>query len=127
MVFIERKARSTCARLVQPVQCRLGLDGIELAPVAQRRLGDGQLEVLGHVEVVDHATHTQADGILTAQRVTSTLRGRHDLVQIELGGREQLQPLARALLGQQRVATHDQPFTGEVRAGQLQQVALIEQ
>ena len=53
---------------------------------------------------------------LAAQRVARALRGRDDLVQIGLGGREQLRALARALVGQQRVAAHDQPLAGEVRA-----------
>ena len=67
------------------------------------------------------------DGLLAAQRVARALRGRGDLGQIGLGGGEQLRALARALLGQQRVAAHHQALAGEVLAGELEQVALIEQ
>ena len=55
------------------------------------------------------------------------LGGRGDLGQIGLGGGEQLAALACALLGQQRVAAHHQPLAGEVLAGQLDEVALIEE
>jgi hypothetical protein len=63
-----------------------------------------------------------------AKRPASALRGRRDLGQIGFGGGEQLDALARALLGQQRVATHDQPLAGEVLlAGELDEIALVEQ
>ena len=94
---------------------------------AQAGVGDRQREVLGHVEALDDAAHAQRDGLLAAQRVACALRGRGDLGQIGLGGRQQLQPLARTLLGQQRVAAHHQPLVGEVLARELQQVALVEQ
>ena len=67
------------------------------------------------------------DGLLAAQWVARALRGRGDLGQIGLGGCEQLSALARAFLGQQRVAAHHQALAGEVLAGELEQVALIEQ
>ena len=67
------------------------------------------------------------DGLLAAQRVASALGGRGDLGQIGFGGGEQLDALACALLGQQRIAAHHQPLAGEVLAGEFEQVALIEQ
>ena len=44
-----------------------------------------------------------------------------------LGGREQVLALAGALVGQDRVAAGDQPFAGEVVAGDLGEVLLVEQ
>ncbi len=126
-IGIELRGGQAGAHHVQAVQRGLGLDRLGLARVAQRRLGDRELEVLGHVEVPDHAPHAQGDGVPAAQRAARALGGRRDLGQIGLGGGQQLQPLARALLGQQGVATHHQTLAGEVLTGQLQQVALVEQ
>ena len=83
--------------------------------------------MLGHVEALDDAPHAQRDGLLAAQRVARALRGRGDPGQIGLGGGQQFQPLARTLLGQQRIAAHHQPLVGEVLARELQQIALVEQ
>ena len=42
------------AQDVEAIEGRLGLDGLLLAPVREGRVGDGDLEVLGHLEAAQH-------------------------------------------------------------------------
>ena len=47
--------------------------------------------------------------------------------EVLLGGRQQLVALAPPFGGQQRIAAHDEPLAGELVAGDLGQVPLVEQ
>ena len=50
-----------------------------------------------------------------------------DLVEVGVGGGEQVGAFAGAFVGQRRVAAGDQPFAGVVGMGDLGEVGLVEQ
>ena len=73
-----------------------------LAREGERGIADGELEVLGHLVLVDDLAHAQADLVLAGE-----LAGIHpslDLLEVGLGGREQFLALVRAQPGQLRIA-----------------------
>lgn len=72
------------------------------------------MKMLAHLVPVDHLAHPNPDRGGAAQRLLGALGGSHDRQQILLGGGQQLLPLAPPLIGQHRVAAHDQAFAGEL-------------
>jgi len=70
----------------------------------QARLGDRELEMLGHVKALDDSANPEGDGLPAAERPAGTLGGCRDLAQLLLGGVKQLLTLAGALISQERVA-----------------------
>ena len=102
------------AQHVDAVEGGLGGDGVLVAAEGERVLGDGDGEVLGHLERVDHLADPQPDGVLAAQRPTLTAGGRSDLVELRFGGGEQLAAFAGAFGGEGGVAAADQPLAGVV-------------
>ena len=86
-----RKNRSTF------VEGGLGGDGVLVAAEGERVLGDGDGEVLGHLERVDHLAHPQRDLVPPAQRPAVAAGGCGDLVQLGGGGGQQLVAFAGPL------------------------------
>ena len=89
---------------------------------------DRQLEVLLHFVIADDLAHSQSDHIFTLQRLACSLSGGDDLIEIFFRRLEQFFTLASAFVGQQRIATHDQSFTGKMFfVGDLRQILFVEQ
>ena len=90
-------------------------------------VGDLEVDVLGHLVSGDDPADAQADLVPALERPgLAPGCGKHR-AEIALGGPEQRLALARASLGEQRVAAGDQALAGEVRMMDLGQVALVEQ
>src|SRR4051812_14138477 len=77
--------------------------------------------------MVDHRTDRECDLILAAQRSFLAPDASLNVEQFLLGGVEQRTPLARALVGEQRVPTGDEALAGIVGRGDLGQIALVEE
>ena len=67
-------------------QCLLG-DGILDASELERGVGDGEVEMLGHLALTQHSADLQTDRILAVQGFALTLHGGLDADQILLGRR----------------------------------------
>jgi hypothetical protein len=89
-------------------------------------LGDGDREVLGDLAPTHDGADRLADRGGTAQRPTRSADATLDVGELTFAGLEQIAALARPLLGQRRVAAHDQPLAGIIRARDLRQIALVE-
>ena len=135
MVLSERKACSTRDRLlvglddltgahrcrieagaddVEAIQAGLGRDFLPVARPSERLVADGDLEVFLDLAAVGLATDPSVDPIPAA--VAQALGdGLEDL----LGGLQQRFPLARPLLPQARVETHQQALARKLRADDL--------
>jgi hypothetical protein len=120
------------AQHVEAVQGGFGVDLVLLAGYGQAGIGDGHVEVLGGLVFLliilvfaDHFADLDPDWPGAGQ--PPGLDAGDDGGQQLLGRLQQVFPLASALSGQHRVAAGDQPLAGEVRAGDLGQVLLIEQ
>ena len=68
-----------------------------------------------------------ADGVLAAEGPLGPPGGLSDGFEELFGGGEEFEPLASALGGEPRVAADDEPFAGEVVAGDFGEVPLVEQ
>ena len=88
------------AQHVDAVQGGLGGDAVLVAGEGERLVGDLEVKVLGHLELVAHLAHPQRDLVLAAQRPALTAGGRGDGLQFFFGGRQQLVAFAGALVGQ---------------------------
>jgi hypothetical protein len=65
--------------------------------------------------------------VLAAQRFDGALGGGHDLIKCALGGGQQVDAFARALLGHQRIAAGHQAFAGIREGADFGQILLIKQ
>src|SRR5882724_5134593 len=83
--------------------------------------------MLGHLVVVDYCSDGARNLVLAAQWSLLSPRTGLNFEQRLLGGIEQFAPLARSLLGKQRIAADDQALAGIVGRGDLGEVVLIEQ
>ena len=110
---------------VDAVQGGLGVDLCLVAAPADGRLPDVEGEVLADLVLAQRPVGLDADLVGVAEPPGIDLA--FDLGQEGLGGGQQVLALASALLGQQRVAAGHQPLPGVVRAGDLDQVLLVEQ
>ncbi len=81
----------------------------------------------GQLEVIDDATHAQGNRLGALEPVAYACGRLGDPGQLSFGGLQQRLAFAAALLGQQRIATHDESLAGERVTRHLKQVALIEQ
>ena len=114
---VEFAVRYGSAQDVDPVESGFLLDLVLPALDGQAVIGNGDLEVLGHLVLADHLADGDADRVRAGEAC-----GRHpggDRGEELLGGGEQVLPLAGALFGQHRVAAGDQPLAGEARRGDL--------
>ena len=98
---------------VDAVERGLSGDALVLAREGERVVADGELEVLGELVLVDDLAHTQPD--LVAAGKLGRVHPGLDLLQVALGGAEQLLALVRAQLGQLRIATCHQALARIVR------------
>ena len=90
-------------------------------------VGDGEIEVLAHLVLLDHCTDSERDLGRPAQRLPLARDGGLDAGQIAFGRRQQFLALAGALGGEIWIATNNQPLTREVGTGDGGHVALVEQ
>ena len=74
MLGIELGGGHAGAHDVQAIEGGFGGDGIGLAVVGERGLGDVELEVLGHLVLADDLAHAHADRLLAAQASALALR-----------------------------------------------------
>ena len=110
---------------VDAVQGGLGVDLAGSAGDGQGGVGDGDLEVFGHLVGVDDLADSEADLVRAGQPAGGD-RGV-DGGQQGLGGGEQLVALAGPRGGEERVAAGDQAFAGVVGVADLGEVLLVEQ
>src|SRR5512132_426527 len=90
-------------------------------------VADGDAEVLGDLAAAEHGTDRLADGGSAGERLASAANAGLDALELPLGVGEQFASLARAFLGQRRVAADDEALARIVRAFDLGQIALVEQ
>src|SRR5205814_9966735 len=83
--------------------------------------------MLGHLVVVDYCSDGECNLVLAAQWSLLSPRTGLNFEQRLLGGIEQFAPLARALLGKQRIPADDQALAGIVGRGDLGTLVLIDQ
>ena len=102
-------------------------DLLEVALLAERLLGDRRDEVFGHLVPVDHLADTHSGSVLAAQGPALAACGHGDLLKLPLSGSEQLLTHAVPLVGTKRVPADDQPLAGELIAGDIGEVALVEE
>ena len=112
---------------VDAVEGFLGSDLLVVPPEGEGLIGDGGDEVPGHLAAMDHSPDAQADLGRPAQGAVLAAGRRRDGGQVLLGGGQQFLPLAAPPGGEQGVAAHDEPFAGEIVAGDFGQVPLVEQ
>ena len=124
---VEGLGRQAGAHDIKPVSRRLGGDLIRLSREAEGGIGDLQIEMLGHLALVDHRADRERDFGGAAQRVALAGDGGLDASEVALGGGEQILALAGALSGEIGIATDDQALAGEVGRGDAGHVALVEQ
>ena len=110
---------------VESVERGLFRDLVRAPAIGEDPVGDSELEVLGHLLRVHHPPCPQADRGGRAQATAADHAG--DLRERLLGGRKERLALAGALLGERRVATHDEPLAGKLRTRDLDEVALVEE
>ena len=91
------------------------------------RIGDVEIEMLGHLVPVDHRADRERDLGGAAQRIALAGDGRLDAGEIALGGGEQVFALAGALGGEIGIAADHQTLAGEIGCGDAGHVALVEQ
>jgi hypothetical protein len=110
---------------VDPVEPGLLFD-LRLLPLnGEAGVGDGDVEVLGHLVLVQDLAGLLADLGGAGEPAGRSAGG--DRGEQLLGGRQEGLALAGALAGQGRVAAGDQPLAGEVLAGDLGEVLLVEE
>jgi hypothetical protein len=85
---------------------------------------DRQVEVLGHLVLVDDASDSHADGIFSSE--PSAPDHVCDLRELTLGGFEEALPLSGAKFGEVVILARDQPLAGEVGMLELEEVTLVE-
>src|SRR5258706_9259503 len=94
---------------------------------AQRVVGDGDTEVLGDLAATEQGADGQADLVGPAQWLAPAHNAGLNVLQVLLGGIEQLAPFASAFLGKGGVLADDEALAREVRAFDLGEIALVEQ
>ena len=124
---IEGLGRHGGAQDIEAVERRLGGDGGVIADKRKIVVADGDAEVLGDLAAAEHGTDRLADGGSARERLASAANAGLDALELPLGGGEQFASLARAFLGQRRVAADDEALARIVRAFDLGQIALVEQ
>ena len=75
--------------------------------------GDLDVEVLGHFVFGDDLADAQADPVASGEATLVAPGCGADCIKVAFGGLQEDLALARAFLGEQRVAAHDQTFAGE--------------
>src|ERR1700722_14735976 len=112
---------------VEAVERGLCGDRGVIAREVQRVVGDGDTEVLGDLAATQQGADRQADLVGPAQWLSLAQGAGLNVLQILLGGIEQLASFAPAFLGKGGVLADDEALAREVRTFDLGQVALVEQ
>src|SRR5215467_7327946 len=112
---------------VDTVQSSFACDAVRLAFPTESVFFDEQAEVLAHFVAPQDLPHRQADLLAAAQRSLFSLRGCHDLLQLLLGGFQQLVAFPASLFRQQRIVACNQPLARVGGMLNLGQVLLVEQ
>ena len=113
---------------VDSVQRGLFGDAALIARVGEAVVGALGVEVLADLVAAKGPVGADGDHVLAPQRPLLAPGRGHDLVQLALGGGEQVQALAGPLGCQQRVAAHDEALAGvEFGRGDLGQILLVEE
>src|SRR6478736_59693 len=112
---------------IEAIEPALGLDGLGVAVEAERIVGDGQDEVLGHLMPIEHRTGGEADLVGAAQRFGLAGDSFGHLAQVGFGGGQQVQTFAGTLGGEPGIAADHQTVIGKVRRGHLGKIAFVEQ
>ena len=112
---------------IDAVERGFGGDRLGLARPGEAGLGDGEVEMLGHVATIDDGADLEGDLVLAAERIALSLGHRADLDERLLGRLEEFGALARALGRELRVAADDEALAGIVVRDDLRHVALVEQ
>jgi hypothetical protein len=124
---VEAFCRQAGAHDIDPVTGCLAGDLGGLAGKVEGRIGDVEIEVLGHIVLVDHFADRKGDLCGSAQRIAPAGDGGMDAGKIALGGCQQIFTLAGALDGEIGVAADHQTLIGELGCGDAGDVALVEQ
>jgi hypothetical protein len=82
-----RRHVSVSPQHIEALEQRLLGDGILDASELERGVGDGEVEMLGHLALTLHSSDLQTDRILAVQGFALTLHGGLDADQILLGRR----------------------------------------
>src|ERR1700730_18471204 len=124
---VERFGLDVGTQDVDAVEQCFGIDLLGLALERQIRVGNGDVEVLGHFVMIDHRTDRECDFIPAAQCSFLAPNTGLNVKQFPLRGIEQIAPLACALVGQQRVATSHPALAGIIGRGDLGEIALVKE
>ena len=113
---IERFSRDAGSQHIKTVEGRFLLDRGFVAGVSEGRIGNGQLEVLGHLALAKYGANLQADFVRAVKgerwRFTlAAIRARSASVAASSSSRLRVRSAARCL-----VAADDQPLAGIIRA-----------
>ena len=90
------------------------VDRVQLAGEAEAGVGDVELEMLGHLVLVEHGADLERDRCGATQRIARARDGGLDAGKLALGGLEEFAALAAALGREVGVAADDQALAGEV-------------
>ena len=111
---------------VQPVEGGLGGDGLGVATVGERGLGDVEHEVLGHLVLRNDLADAKRDRLLALEPALLALRGGDNGGEQGFGGLEQRLAFVRPLGGQALIAAHNQPLARIGIAADFGQVGVVE-
>src|SRR4029077_6853167 len=112
------------AQDVDPAEGGFGVDLRLLTGDGEAVVGDRDVEVLAGLVFIDHLARLDAD-LRRACQPSGLDAGGNEGQQLP-GRGQQVLALAGPLFGEHRVTAADEPLAGEVRAGDLGQVLLIE-
>ena len=124
---VQHVGRQAGAHYIYAIGGSFGGDLSGLAREAEAMVGDGKVEVLAHLVLLDHGTDSERDLRGPAQRLSLAHDGSLDAGEVAFGGRQQFLALAGALGSEIGIAADNQPLIGEVGAGDGGHVALVEQ
>ena len=113
--------------IVDPIQLPFLLNGRRIPRPLQPALGDRDRDMLGHLVVIDHPAHFDAQGRVIKRRLGAPRRRGGNLRQRAFGRHEQLLPLPAPFVREQRIETGDEAFAGIVGRRDLGEVLLVKQ
>ena len=125
--IVERLLWQAGTHDVDAVERCLGGDRGGLAMEREARVGDDEIEVLGHLVAVDDGADLERDLGLAAQRLARAPDGGGDDGEIDFGRGQQILALAGALAREIGIATDDEPFARIIRRRDGRHVALVKQ
>jgi hypothetical protein len=112
---------------IDPIQLHFLLNGRRIPRPLEAAVGNRDSDVLGHLVVIDHATHFDAEGRVVERRLGAPGGLRGELRERAFGRDEQLLPFPAPFLREQRIETGNETFAGILGRGDLGEVLLIKQ